>query len=84
MERFIYFLILYQILIAASPVGAQPQPNPNLHIDQFGYRTGDMEVAVLANPQTGFNSGQNYVPGTNLEIVDNVSGQTVFTGSPTP
>ena len=68
----ILFLFIYSL-------GAQPISD-FIHIDQFGYRNYDEKVAVISNPQTGFNSGMSFVPGASYEV-RTVSGNTpVFSG----
>lgn len=53
-----------------------------IHVDQFGYQTNSVKVAVLSNPQVGFNDDDNYNAPTNLELIDNNTGLVVFTASP--
>lgn len=54
----------------------------HIHVDQFGYQTGASKVAVLANPQIGFNSSLSYVPSATIEVRDFSNDQVVFTGAP--
>lgn len=51
-------------------------------VDQFGYLPQAPKVAVIRNPQTGFDSWQSFTPGNNYALVDAHSGQTMLTGSP--
>jgi hypothetical protein len=37
-------------------------------VDQFGYRPDDPKVAVLVDPQQGFNAGDSYTPGSSIEV----------------
>ncbi|UCH15538.1 MAG: glycoside hydrolase family 9 protein [Bacteroidales bacterium] len=37
-------------------------------VDQFGYRPEDNKVAVIVNPQIGFNAGDEFNPGTVYEV----------------
>ncbi|MBP1995415.1 glycoside hydrolase family 9 protein [Paenibacillus eucommiae] len=52
-------------------------------VDQFGYRPGDDKVAVLVDPQTGYNSADAYIPGNTLEVRRVSDDHVMFTGSPT-
>jgi hypothetical protein len=41
---------------------------PYIMIDQFGYRPNDMKVAVLVDPQEGFNAEDSYEPSGRIEV----------------
>lgn len=51
-------------------------------VDQFGYRPSDAKVAVLRDPQIGFDSALSYTPGNSIQVVDASSGKVVFSGMP--
>ncbi len=51
-------------------------------VDQFGYRPGDDKVAVLVDPQSGFNSSDSYIPGSTLQVRRVSDDAIIFTGSP--
>ena len=53
-----------------------------IKIDQFGYRPGDSKVAVLVNPQQGFNSEDEYIPGQVIEVRELKTDEVVFSGFP--
>lgn len=36
--------------------------------DQFGYRTNDEKVAVISDPQTGYNSASSFSPCATYEV----------------
>jgi uncharacterized protein YjdB len=55
---------------------------PYIRIDQFGYRPNDKKVAVLADPQVGFNSADEFVPGSVYQIRSAEDNSVVFEGSP--
>ena len=52
----------------------------NIVIDQFGYRGATTKIAIVRNPKVGFDAGQNYVPGNQLQIIDADSKKVVFEG----
>ena len=56
--------------------------NVFITVDQFGYRPSDTKVAVLRDPQVGFDSALSYTPGNSLQVVESSSGKVVFTGTP--
>jgi endoglucanase len=51
-------------------------------VDQFGYTSELPKVAVISSPQTGFNAGQSYTPGSVLEVRDWVTNTVVFSAAP--
>ncbi len=60
------------------------QTSDYIHIDQFGYRTSNTKVAVISNPQIGFNASQSFTPSTSLEVKNSNTGDLVFSGNPIP
>jgi len=52
-------------------------------IDQFGYRPNSDKTAILRDPQTGYDSGESFNPGTSYALVNAANSQQVFTGTPT-
>ncbi len=57
--------------------------NSFIQVDQFGYYPDAPKVAVLRNPQLGFNSSENYSAPSTLELREESTGAVVFSGSPT-
>ena len=57
------------LLISAGTLFAKPD-NIQKYImtDQFGYRTGDKKIAVIVNPQIGFNDADEFNPGMTYEV----------------
>ncbi|MBK8557959.1 MAG: glycoside hydrolase family 9 protein [Lewinellaceae bacterium] len=55
---------------------------PFIRIDQFGYRPQAQKVAVIANPELGYNAGDAFVPGTTYALVNALTQETVWTGTP--
>ncbi|MGC9527022.1 MAG: glycoside hydrolase family 9 protein, partial [Limnospira sp.] len=53
-------------------------------VDQFGYRPQDPKVAVIIDPEVGFNSEEDFSPGTIYEIWDADSAQKVYSGTIAP
>lgn len=49
-----------------------------IHVDQFGYLTNAEKVAVISNPQIGYNSGQNFSPSSVLEVRDANNDAVIF------
>ncbi len=51
-------------------------------VDQFGYRPGDDKVAVIADPQQGFNAGDSFTPGNTYQVRRLSNDNVVLEGSP--
>jgi hypothetical protein len=58
-------------------------PIPVIVVDQFGYRTASKKVAVIRDPQKGYDSAVNFTPGAQYAVVDKATGATVKQGAPT-
>jgi len=83
MKTFLRFVIK-RCWIFLLPVALQAQPTmPFIVIDQFGYLPHSKKTAVIRNPQTGFDNVQSFpAPGTIYQVVDALTDQPVFEGSP--
>ena len=57
--------------------------NKYIIIDQFGYLPEAEKVAVIVDPQIGFNAEDSYVPGNNFELINVNTGLSVFKATPT-
>ena len=70
------------MLMAVLALPMNAQISPFIHVDQFGYRTTDEKVAVLSDPQTGFNAALSYTPGATIELRNAQTDAVVWSGSP--
>src|SRR4051794_31207696 len=55
-----------------------------IHVDQFGYLCNSSKVAVISDPQTGYNSALSFSPSTGAnqyQLRDWNTGAVVFTGT---
>ena len=59
-------------------------PIPVIVVDQFGYRPGDVKVAVIRDPQVGYDSAVDFTPGSHYAVVNKATGTIVKRGTPTP
>lgn len=50
-------------------------------VDQFGYRPGAKKVAIIRDPQTGYDQAETFTAGTSYAVVNRTTGATVFTGT---
>jgi endoglucanase len=53
----------------------------NILVDQFGYRPNDPKVAVIRNPQVGYDSAQKFTPGDLYQMRRASDGAVVFSGA---
>jgi len=67
-------------LTASAALHAELKREPLIRIDQFGYPNNIPKVAVLADPQEGFNADASYTPGRTLEVRHAAGDETVFSG----
>lgn len=51
-------------------------------VDQFGYLPESQKIAVIRDPQTGFDADESFSPGDNFAVINKSSGSSVATGSP--
>jgi len=58
------------------------QVSPFIHVDQFGYLPSDSKVAVLSNPQLGYNAADSYSPPATLELRDASNDAVVMALTP--
>jgi endoglucanase len=65
-------------------IGASSTVSMDHHIlvDQFGYRPSDPKVAVIRNPQIGFDSKNHFSPGKDYQVRNADTGKVVFSGMP--
>jgi endoglucanase len=74
------------VLAADQPVArgmsGQIRFDHHLLVDQFGYRPGDPKVAVVRDPQVGYDEADKFGPGPVLQVRDADDGHVVFAGKP--
>ncbi|WMJ74064.1 glycoside hydrolase family 9 protein [Cytophagaceae bacterium ABcell3] len=75
----VYYQVILLSMLFFSNAVAQ---SDFIVIDQFGYRTTSEKVAVIRDPQTGFDEGQSFNPGSTYALVNAESGEQVFTAEP--
>jgi endoglucanase len=57
-------------------------PIPVIVVDQFGYPTKAVKIAVIRNPQEGYDGAVHFTPGENYAVVDRTTGGIVKRGTP--
>ncbi len=75
-------LLLFSFLILICSIQSQSQSiSKYIVVDQFGYRPISSKVAVIRNPQTGFDAGESFSPGATYQLILKSTGQSVLEGS---
>lgn len=65
-----------------ATLAAQSGGSPFIRLDQFGYLPTSKKVAVIADPQVGFDAAQAFTPGNVYEVRRSGDGQSVFSAAP--
>ncbi|HYQ40829.1 MAG TPA: cellulase N-terminal Ig-like domain-containing protein, partial [Polyangiaceae bacterium] len=53
-------------------------------VDQFGYLPDSEKIAVVRDPQTGFDANDAFTPGANYSLIDAQTGAIALSAAPTP
>ncbi|HTN82109.1 MAG TPA: glycoside hydrolase family 9 protein [Sorangium sp.] len=67
-----------------SSVDPSAQPSEFIVVDQFGYLPDAEKIAVLRDPQTGFDADASFTPGATVALVSSATGERVLTAAPAP
>lgn len=59
-----------------------PPVTGRIHVDQFGYLPDEQKIAVISDPQRGYNAADSYTPGPALEVRRRSNGMVVHRGVP--
>lgn len=80
---FIICFFFLHILTISCSITSPATITLNIKTDQFGYRPTDTKVAVISQPQTGFNAPSSYKPGSTFKIRNWKDDKEVFSGTVT-
>ncbi|WP_437876146.1 glycoside hydrolase family 9 protein [Sorangium sp. So ce513] len=53
-------------------------------VDQFGYLPDAEKIAVLRDPEIGFDADASFTPGATIALVSSATGEHVLTAAPAP
>lgn len=76
-----FTLLVFFCMIQHLP-GQSQDISAFIHVDQFGYLQNRDKVAVISNPQVGYNANESYQVGATLELKEAQTENTVFSGAP--
>jgi len=68
---------------AGAGGAASPPVSKYIVVDQFGYLPDLEKIAVIRDPQTGFDSAESFTPGATYALVNATTGARVLTAAPT-
>ncbi|MBM4092511.1 MAG: glycoside hydrolase family 9 [Planctomycetes bacterium] len=68
--------------LAGKTVAGLPAVTGRITVDQFGYLPDMAKVAVISDPQNGYNAADDYTPGAQLEVRRKSDGTVVIKGAP--
>lgn len=68
---------------SSSSVSGTPTITGFIVVDQFGYLPDAKKIAVVRDPQTGFDSAQSFSPSATYKLVNLANNETVLSASPT-
>ena len=57
---------------------------PAIVVDQFGYPTSAIKVAIIRSPRVGYDTFARYTPGEHFAVVDEAGGKIVLQRAPKP
>jgi hypothetical protein len=72
--------ILFHLTAGAAPPGAFSR---RIAVDQFGYMPEMTKVAVISDPQTGFNATESFTPAATVQVRRWSDHVVVHSGAPT-
>ena len=67
----------------SQSTGSASAQTPPILVDQFGYLPALDKVAVIKDPQMGFDARRSFSPGQRYAVINVATGEAVFTGRPT-
>jgi endoglucanase len=73
-------LLLTFVLISA--VSVSQTVSRFIIVDQFGYLPDAQKIAVIKDPQVGFDANESFTPGQSYAVVNAITGEHAFSGKP--
>src|SRR6516164_9423154 len=82
LRRISSFLFLVCLSVCSAWAAAPGTMTLRIAVDQFGYPPNQPKVAVISDPQVGYNAAEAYTPGPTLQLRTWGSNTVVFTAAP--
>jgi len=80
-REFRKFIFAMLVLFSFVTLSKAQSISKYIVIDQFGYLPSSRKIAVIRDPQTGFDASESFTPGTSYALVKSTSSEHVFTGN---
>jgi hypothetical protein len=75
------YLLSFSALFSAVFLMASPGSTSQfIKTDQFGYQVNGQKIAVISDPQVGYNSALSFTPGTTMQLRNWITDAVVFSG----
>lgn len=74
--------IICGLLILAGTATTAQELSRYIVVDHFGYRPGTRKVAVIRDPQVGFDAEESFTPGSWYAVVNATTGEKVYRAVP--
>jgi len=68
--------------VSSSVASASASITPFIVVDQFGYLPDAQKIAVIRDPQTGYDAEASFTPSATLNLVNMTTGETVLNAAP--
>jgi endoglucanase len=75
-------LLLFWCMLGYYSVAMAQSVNHFIIVDQFGYLPESQKIAVLKDPQTGFDADSSYTPGEKFIVVNAATSGHIYFGQP--
>ena len=82
LSKSVFLLTLFSCSIHLKSFSLEPEITPFIVTDQFGYRPVSQKVAVIRNPQIGYDSLDVFIPGSTYAVINKETRVQVFSGTP--
>jgi hypothetical protein len=78
----LYFLLYGLLMLCLSSISNGQVLSKYIVVDQFGYRPESKKVAVIRDPQTGFDAAESFTPGQTYAVVNMQTGNQSALAAP--
>ena len=84
MSMFRILGLIFSLCLAACNPQAEIEHDrtPKIVVDQFGYLPDLKKRAIIRSPEIGYDAAQGFIPSRRYAVIDVVSGEAVFEGTP--
>lgn len=74
--------VIIFVSIVCNTMAQNPETTKYIVVDQFGYLPNSRKVAVIRDPQIGFDSEESFAPGSLYAVVHSETKERVFSAAP--